>query len=315
MDSDTPNDPKIRRLIDERARWAAIAGRDGQLDAAATMGHLFLVWCFVANHGAQPGMGVKADGRPLDLDDLAYAALFDSRDTLRVFLDDLAERGLIGKAEWQDAGIVFLPAMKARADAYAKSKGRGPAGEPGPDGPGRGSSGKSGPRRALAGPAGPIHDSTEQDTTPEEKQVGDLLADAGDDQVTILVRIWNEERKPGPTIRDITDSRRYHYQLALRVQPDLSIWRMVIRWMNTQKWMNAGGSGDHRNWRADLDWLAKPGKLQAQHERALTDRAFQRAEAGLGTSTEGRDAAKGRTGRQRGAFAGLEGGGDAGKVH
>jgi len=312
VDSDTPNDPKIRRLLDEAIRLSAVAGRDGRLDAAAAMGHLFLIWCFVANHGAQPGYGVKADGRPLDLSDLTYAALFDTGDDLRAFLDDLAERGLIGKDEWAQ-GIVFLPAMKARADAYAKSKGRGPGGEPEP---GRGKAGRSGGSRAPAGPTGPIHNTTRQDTTPEDPDpsapaVPDLLADGGEDNVDALVRIWNAGRVPGPHVRDITPQRRAAYGRALKAKPDLNHWRIVIQWLNRQKWCNAGGGENHPTWRADLDWLAKPGQLAKYLDKALMERPAR------ADGTTGRDAARGRTGSKRGEFAAaLEGGDDdGGKVH
>ncbi len=313
VDSDTPNDPKIKRLL----RDAAEPGT--QLPGpATTMGHLFLVWCFVANHGAQPGMGVKADGTPLDLDDMAFDAMFPTAGHLRRFLTDMAERGLVGKDEWEQ-GIVFLPAMKARADAYAKSKGRG---EPGPSGPGRGKSGPSGHRRAPAGEKGPIHHTTGQDTTPEDHDdqpapaVPDLLNDAGEDNVDALVRIWNTERQPGPTVRDVTPQRRARYQKALKARPDLSDWRLVIAWLNGQKWCNAAGTGDHPSWRADLDWLAKPGNLARYYDKAQADRPFMQRRDGAAAGLEGRNAAKGRTGFKRGEFAAAlgEGGSDE-KVH
>jgi hypothetical protein len=144
VDSDTPNDPKIKRLM---AEAAALEGPEA---AAGQVGHLFLIWCFVANHGAEPGMGVKADGSPLDLDDMAYETAFGHQTKLRAFLDLLASRGLIGAAEWQQ-GIVFLPAMKTRADAYAKSKGAARANR----NPRRAQAGTVGGKRAHAGEGGP----------------------------------------------------------------------------------------------------------------------------------------------------------------
>jgi hypothetical protein len=318
VDSDTPNDPKIKRLLNDATM--AAGGREAGAEA---IGHLFLVWCFVANHGAQPGLGVKPDGSPLDLDDLAYEAAFRSTDDLRTWLDTMAERGLIDPDQWKDHGVVFLPAMKSRADAYAKSKGRGPGHEPDPQAaasggngaPWRGGAGKSGTTRARPGPKGPLHNKTLQDITKEKDLRGlaatpvsaDLLAEAGTDTVDALVAVWNAERKPGPEVRDLTPQRRERYQRAIKAKPDLADWRQVIRWLNTQPWCNAKGTGDHRTWRATLDWLAKPGKLAEYLDKAAGDRGAVRPDG-----TEGRDAAKGRTGFKRGEFgAALKGGDDA----
>lgn len=310
VDSDTPNDPKIKRLLQD----AAVAS-GGPESGAQMVGHLFLVWCFVANHGAQPGLGVKPDGSPLDLKDLAYEAGFRTVNDLCGFLKSMADRGLIGLEEWESDRVVFLPAMKARADAYAKSKGRGPTGGGGDDPV------KNGPQRAPAGRKGPIHNTTGHHSSnpsdpSDQAPPADLLTGAGDTAVDALVKVWNTERKPGPAVRDITDQRRAAFGRALKVQPDLLVWRQVIRWFNTQPWCNGRGSGDHANWTATLDFLAKPGKIAQYHDKATADQRFLRAEAGAGTSQEGRNAAKGRTGFKRGEFAAaLEGDDDGGHVH
>jgi hypothetical protein len=138
--------------------------------------------------------------------------------------------------------------------------------------------------------------------------VPDLLADAGEDHVDALVRIWNTERKPGPAVRDITPQRRGAYGRALKAQPDLTVWRDVIAYLNGQPWCNAKGGGNHPNWRADLDWLAKPGKLAVYADKAAAERPARPG------GVAGRNAAKGRTGYKPGEFAAALGG-DDGPVH
>lgn len=305
VDSDSPNDPKIKALI----RKGLTDGGPGR--AAALVGHTFLLWAYIANHGeGVPGHGVKADGSPLSLVEMADECLFDGVDQLRAHVDFLAEKEHVDPTAWA-LGIVSLPAMRTRADAYARSKGRGDSGpdrgNAGGSDTGRGKSGKSGRKVAQAGPKLPLHNTTKQDTTPpEDPGSADLLAGAGEDNVDALVRIWNTERKPGPTVRDVTPQRRERYLRALKARPDLADWRLVIGWLNGQKWCNAGGTGDHPTWRADLDWLAKPGNLARYHEKAIAERPA-RADGVVGR-------AKGRTGYKPGEFAAALGGND-GPVH
>lgn len=288
VDSDTPNDPKIKRLL-ETSRGP---------EAATLIGHLFLLWCFVANHGhGDPGHGITADGEPLDLSDMAYECRFQGDHDLRVFLDRLASLKLIDPARWAD-GFVFLPAMKKRADTYARSKGRGPAGGS------RANAGESGGTTTRITPDQPLQDTTRQDTTnPEDQNLRgsadppDLLADAGATSVDALVRLWNDTRKPGPSIGKISPQRRAGFGRALKAQPDLAEWRTAILWLNGQRWCNGQGSGDHPNWRATLDWLAKPGKLAEYLDKARGDRPASP------DGTVGRNAAKGRTGYRPGQFA------------
>lgn len=294
VDSDTPNDPKIKRLLDRSAQ--ADGGPSG---AAEAMGRLFLLWCFIANHGqGDPGMAVKADGSPLDWADMAYECRFRDELQLKAFLAEVAMLKLIDPAQWL-LGIVFLPAMRKRADDYAKRKGRG-------SDPGRGDSGpvgEPGGKRGTAGQDRPIQDTTTQDTTTQKGSgSADLLADAGEDNADALVRIWNTERKPGPSVRDVTPQRRERYRRALKAKPDLSDWRTVIVWLNGQPWCNAKGGGDHPTWRATLDWLAKPGKLAEYLDKVATERPARDGVVGR---------QKGRTGYRPGEFAQALGDDDA----
>jgi hypothetical protein len=291
VDSDSPADPKIKAVI----RKGLAEG--GSRRAAELVGHVFLLWCYVANHGeAQPGLGVKADGEPLSLAEMTDECLFENVDDLRCLLDFLAVKGHIDHTRWVDHGIVFLPGMLKRADTYAKRKGRGV---------------QFGNLRTKH-PVSPLQDKTVQNTEDQTHvSPADLLADAGEDQVDALVRVWNTDRLPGPKVSVLTDSRRRVFARALKATPDLNDWRLVILWLNRQPWCNAKGGDEHANWRATLDWLAKPGKLAEKLDLAKADRATVRADG-----TTGRNAAKGRTGTRPGQYAAaVKGGGDDGAVH
>lgn len=113
VDSDTPNDPKIRALVLQGG-----PDRSG-LHARARMGGLFFVWCHIADHGAEPGRGIDAEGRPLPLQEIADAAYFDSVEELRTMLDFCASRRHIDPEAWS-AGVIAIPAMAKRADEYTK---------------------------------------------------------------------------------------------------------------------------------------------------------------------------------------------------
>lgn len=88
-----------------------------------------------------------------------------------------------------------------------------------------------------------------------------------------LVRLWNEIREPGPKVLELTDKRRVAYGRAIKAKPDVADWEQAIRYLNRAAWANApGGEGTHANFRADLDYLARPGNVVKALERlaALT---------------------------------------------
>lgn len=126
------------------------------------------------------------------------------------------------------------------------------------------------------------------------------------DDVDALVKLWNEERKPGPHVLAITDQRRRAIQTRLREFPDLNVWRRVIRFVNGQPWCNAPGTGEHASFRMGLDTLLKPGQLARLLEQASIDTARP-------DGLVGRNARTGRTGANREAFTtALHGGHDEG---
>jgi|WetSurMetagenome_2_1015567.scaffolds.fasta_scaffold138163_2 uncharacterized protein YdaU (DUF1376 family) len=120
---------------------------------------------------------------------------------------------------------------------------------------------------------------TDADTETDNKEPrktpppADLLSDSGPDQVDALVTLWNTERRPGPKVTmPMPAKRRQHLAAAMRESPNLDVWRQVIRWLNDQAFANAPGAGHQfPDWRATLDWLAKPGKLAEYQERVRLD--------------------------------------------
>lgn len=265
-----------------------------------------LLWCYVANHGGgDPGMGVDSKGQPLPLDEMADESLFDSQADLEAFLDLLADKKHIDPATWTDRRIVFLPAMAKRADAYAKSKGRGkkPSG-PGEAGAARADAGEKSPGAAQAAPVSPLHTTPHhpKQTKPRQKRQGVPGGTPPESSGPVeLVAAWNLHRKQGPKVSQLTPDRRDRYTRALKVEPDLAKWTKVIDWLETQPWANAKGKGEHANWRADLDYLARPGKLTAAHERMVADVGGER-----------RAATQGRAAPEAGKYSNLDNGGDGG---
>jgi hypothetical protein len=259
VDSDTPDDPKIKAVI----RRGLPAANGGQ----AAAGALLLLWCYVANHGGgEPGVGLNSDGQPLPLGEMADELLFDSQADLERFLDFLAEKRHIEPDRWATDKVVVLPAMAKRADAYARSKGRAKAGDVSP---GRAKAGEKSPGLAPTY----IQDTVPTVPTPPEPE-GQLAltppapaAPKPED----LVEIWNKHRTKGPKVTGLNDSRRKAYAAALKLDPDLQSWAVVIAWLDGQDWCNARGTGSHANWRMDLDYLARPGTLLRAKERKAAE--------------------------------------------
>ena len=293
VDSGAPNDPKIKALLRQ-----GIAGNRAQSMAGA----IFLLWCHIANHGkGEPGVGVRSDGSPLALDEMASECYFDSEADLVTFLEQAAFRGHVHPAIWQHQRLVFLPAMWERVSGYYRSKGRKVTFE---TAQAVADYILTGQRRAIVGTNQPTEALPDKQTRPDQTHqtdriegIGpdgpDLLGDAGMDQVTALAALWNAERKPGPYVREVTGKRRTRALAALKAIPNLADWKNVIQWMNREAWCNAPGTGQHPTWRADFDFLIGPGTLQRMLERALVKGG-------------GRDARSGRTGTRPGKFEGLE---------
>lgn len=83
-----------------------------------------------------------------------------------------------------------------------------------------------------------------------------------------LVRLWNEVRVPGPKVLKVESARYERLRLAIKAVPDAADWEQAIRYLNGAAWANApGGTGTHANFRADLDYLAKPGNVTKALER------------------------------------------------
>ncbi len=249
VDSDTPDDPKIKAIIR--------VGLPNPTPGQAAAGALLLLWCYVANHGGgDPGEGVDTEGMPLPLGEMADECLFEDQAQLVLWLDFLAAKRHIDPERWNANQTVVLPAMRHRADSYAKSKGRE----------------RRDFTRTGENPPGSSLQNKQTNNTP---QTSDLFELAGAGAVTLkpedLVGCWNQHRVQGPAVRQITDSRRTAYRKALQIEPNLGRWADLFMWIETQKWMNASGTGDHPTWRADLDFVTKPKQIGKLFDRMAAD--------------------------------------------
>jgi hypothetical protein len=300
VDIHVRNDPKVRAV---RAKYGP-----------AGLGYLLGLWSYVATEGSKtdPGVGVKADGTPLDLEIMAADLGFDAAGSLRDFLAYLAGIHLIDADTWSQ-GTVILPAMRSRMAEYRKSKGRTPTGRPpgrprknpiqGPETPAinSGVQGRvSGEAQEIQGTPGVgIAEIPKETTRPEiAGNSGETPGNSGnssslvlsdlpdlqlepdkgsDDQnddprigkltVKKLVRLWNELRVPGPKVLGVVPARYERFRLAIKATPDVADWERAIGYLNGANWANACGEGTHANFRADLDYLAKPGNVTKALER------------------------------------------------
>lgn len=107
VDSDTPNDPRIRAVARELG--------------AAGIGGLFLVWCFIADHGQKPGRSIDSSGRPFPKKDLQEASRLQENDFDRL-IEICTDSGHFKKDVWDERQEIVIPAMRRRADTYTKRK-------------------------------------------------------------------------------------------------------------------------------------------------------------------------------------------------
>lgn len=273
-------------------------------------GLLMDTWCFTARQDkARPGYCEYSDQRPIPPEVVA-----EQVGVLHSFFEQCmtaaADAGHILKGEWSEQRLIVFPAMVKRADTYTKRRMESDA---------KASKRKGKWTRSKRIETKFEHSSTSssESTTPVHVPVsvpvpsekgseptGDLFTDDQEQtNVDALVDIWNTERQPGPRVmRAMPAARRQAAQRALKEIPNLADWRTVIRFLNSQPFANAPGTGSHGTWRASLDWLIRPGKCAEYLERARLDGARSTERIG---EVVGRDASRGRTGWQRGKFTGL----------
>lgn len=288
-DSNEPNKPAVKAIM----RAGVVAPEAHQ----AAFGALILLACYVAAYGEQePGVGVKADGQPLNLREMASECHFRDTDSLRRFLGECAEQGHVDSDAWLGKGIVVLPEMRKRADNYTKRALR-----------------ESSPKvrtPAAQQPNLPVMSCT----VPEVPEVHDLsgsrdtgsagLPLGGEDQVDGLIKAWNDEAHASlPRVRNPGPARRGVYARALRNHPDLAKWRLVIRHLNSSQWWLHGGK-EHPNWRGDLDYLCQSSGSKFERQLAKYE-ADQRA-AGSPQRGQRIDAQRGRVIPVAGKYNGTE---------
>jgi hypothetical protein len=322
VDTDAPNDLKIQLLL----RRGAMLAPNG---AQAWAGAVWLLWCHVGAKGkGPPGLGVRADGSPLDPLEMAVACYFAGVVELEAFLAACAEVRLIDPTRWATDHVVFLPAMASRADEYTKKRARKAARKKngtGPEDPG----GAPDTSRPVSGhypqnEAAPVCTvgSVDLDQVTGSTTRSPLhdtgLALEGVGQVERLVEVWNLTAGPTlPKVERINATRRKAYSKALAEHPNLAEWSAVIAHLNGSAWWlgkERPATGNGSAWIGHLDYLAKAGKFQVALERMRAATARQAARPGASSSGGGYgvDAGRGRTTRPPGTFAAAaaEGGGD-----
>lgn len=107
VDSDTPNDPRIRAVTRE-------LGAEG-------LGGLFLIWCYVADHGHKPGRSIDSSGRPFPVADLREISKLEQA-TFDRLMAICVESGHIKKEAWEKRKEIHIPAMERRSDTYSQRK-------------------------------------------------------------------------------------------------------------------------------------------------------------------------------------------------
>jgi hypothetical protein len=88
-----------------------------------------------------------------------------------------------------------------------------------------------------------------------------------------LIQIWNEERGPLPEARELTKERRAHARRRLEEEPDLTVWRSIVRRIAASPFCR--GNGD-KGWTASIDFLLRPGTRAKVLEGAYDDRSRPR---------------------------------------
>jgi hypothetical protein len=106
VDSDTPNDPKIRAVFSTLG--------------PAGVGALFLLWCHIADHGTKrPGWSINSHGRPIPEAELQAVAGLAGGDWTAL-VDVCCATGHFLRSPWHRRKVIAIPAMSSRADTYTK---------------------------------------------------------------------------------------------------------------------------------------------------------------------------------------------------
>lgn len=107
VDSNTPDDPKIRGLIKRHGN--------------AGFGALVRLWCYVAAHGSskRPGWAIDSNGRAIEKSVLVDAAGMDEH-SFDEMLSLLADMAHVAKKPWLERQTLVFPAMSKRSDVYSQ---------------------------------------------------------------------------------------------------------------------------------------------------------------------------------------------------
>lgn len=113
----------------------------------------------------------------------------------------------------------------------------------------------------------PSEQEQEQEQEGEREQEG--KGKAAVPRPADLLAVWNEHRGELPEASKLTADRERHATSRLREQPDLSIWAAVVKRMAESAFCR--GEND-RGWRADVDFLLRPGTSAKVLEGKYDDR-------------------------------------------
>lgn len=265
LDSDAPEDPRIDFIVQQ----FAVPNQ--------ALGALLRIWCYVADKGQEPGVGVNGTGQPFPLTHVAAKGR-ESVQFTKILLDQCAEQGHIDQQRWANEGVIVFPAMVNRGDTYTKRKRKQKR-------PSKGSV-----RRVFEQSPATVQDSTRHNTTKSKDPTSAGLTLDGPETVDELIRMWNTTvQRPLPRVTRASHERKQQYARRLKRYPNLADWKQIFVWMNTASWGRANGKSPHERWVFTLDWLTdKPGRVGEFLDRVEADQqhAGQRPESSGRTSSE-----------------------------
>ena len=137
-----------------------------------------------------------------------------------------------------------------------------------------------------SGSAPALTPSTEHRAPSTESKTTTLSAAADRGPVPAdLQAVWNDAAPKGlPRWKATPDDRKRHAKARLAEVPDLERWRVAIKAIASSKWHM--GQND-RGWRANPDWLLKPGTLTKLEEGGHGGSADWRLNQDYGEPAEG----------------------------
>ncbi len=120
-------------------------------------------------------------------------------------------------------------------------------------------------------------DKTQRGISPEagSTPVPATSSTSKDRRIEDFVACWNEVVKGRlPRVTTITDVRRRDIAVALRVEPDLAVWRVAFDLAAADDWLAGRGTrkgATGKPWRADLDFVIRKDQIGKTLDRARAE--------------------------------------------